>query len=113
MAAKEQRSNPCATDNTANTHQAARIKTATMGASVSDLKTTRVCHTLLIYFCPCICGAKISVTFSSTFMISGSFWYLVMFIGFWLISKIACCTLGLEKPEARSGVAKTCDRQQT
>jgi hypothetical protein len=29
-------------------------------------------------------------------------------MGFWLMSKMACCTLGLEKPAARSGVASTC-----
>lgn len=32
---------------------------------------------------PCTCGAKISVTFSSTFIISGSSWYLVMFWRWW------------------------------
>lgn len=121
--------------------------------------------------CCCIWGAKISVTFSSTFMTSGSPWYLEMFcdkqqhtvltrqfaatadccvariilhqqlparkterpatpcphcaqpmhtstqrnpvnlngltMGFWLMSKIACCTFGLLNPAARSGVAST------
>ncbi len=42
-----------------------------------------------------------------TFMTSGSVWYFMMFMGFCEMSMMAACTLGLEKPDASSGLAIT------
>ena len=48
-----------------------------------------------------------SQRFHALFLTSGSFWYLTMFMGFWLMSMIAAWTLGLENPLASSGLDMT------